>query len=376
MSLGELPPQGMPTLATEDAGRFLDLVRAHRLVSVLGPVTADLGLEPPEQLRLQQATGRSRLEGELLALSTLRVCDVLTEARVPVIAFKGAGLAWHSTGDVAGRGGGDIDVIVPPACVPDAIEALAQAGGQVRAPSFRRPGDALWEPFMRLYNEFPVQFGAVEVDVHWRFDAVPEVLSLPFDDLASRTASVPVSGSSMPTLGTDDALLVAALHGTKERWQVLRRAIDLVRLSRRVTDFNAVHDQAEDCGVGSHLRLALCFCSWLDPAVSDLAQAFASKADWRRAQGCWQSLAQRRPAQVPATRTQALGQIAWQWSVMPGARARWHLVERSLIYFKDMERLRLPAALLPLYIPLRPVMSLLPDPVNGPRSRRARADVK
>lgn len=358
-----------------DDARFMDLVRAHRLAPALGPMGDHLELAPAGRVQLEDAWKLSQLEGQLVAMSTMRACAALSDAGIPALAFKGAGLAWLTTGDLAGRGGGDIDVLVPPQRAADAIEALAAVGGEVLAPSFRRPGEALWESFTRLYNEFPVQFGVAEVDVHWRFDPVPEVLELPFEDLWSRSIAVPVSGASMQTLCVDDALLVAALHGAKDRWQALRRVIDFVRLARLVTDWDDVCNRADAHGARPLLNLALCFASSIAADLLVLARRFGRSSDWHRAEACWQAL-QRRGRQVPnVTRADTLRTLRWQWSTMPGARARWHLLERSLIYFKDMERIQLPPALLPLYIPMRPFMSLLPDPVNGPRTRKRDAHV-
>lgn len=350
---------------TIDEHAFMELVRTHRLAAYLGPRADLLDLTPLEVRQLTDAWKQANIQGELQAMSTVRVCTELEAAGIPVVAYKGVGLSWLTTGSTGGRGGGDVDVLVPADRAADAIEALVGVGGVVLAPGFPRPGDRLWKSFTRLYNEFPVQFGPVEVDLHWRLDSVPEVLPIPFRDLQARGACVPVSGSSFRTLGTQDALLVAALHGTKEQWQTLRRVIDFVLLARAVSDWDALVASADAYGGRPALNLGLCFASRLAPELRPPAEALCRSSDVRRADACWAMLARSGGRSRRPTRTAVLATLRWQMRTMPSARARWHLLERSLVYFKDMERLKLPPSMLAGYALLRPFMSLLPDPVDG-----------
>lgn len=220
------PPEGV-RFDTEDV---VFAVTRHRLASLLGTYGTDLGLT--EETALAVADLRSS-QRQLLLVQQLELGDVqgmVAAAGIPCLVLKGLPLAVQTTGDPGARGPGDIDLLVPPASVPDVHHLLGRHGWVLRDDGDVTPGTWAWNHVLRNACALTYVGPGSNIDLHWRLDTTLD--SLPcFDDLWARRTCVTFGGRELPTLGPSDALAQSAFHSAKDRWRWLRSLVDIHRLA-------------------------------------------------------------------------------------------------------------------------------------------------
>jgi hypothetical protein len=200
------------------------------VLDLLHAAAPRLALPDPLAGRLAELAGAGRRRVHVQLLELHRVDDVLADAGVPHLFFKGPALAALTTGDAAGRGPGDLDVLVPPALAGRAHAALGTAGWLPR-PGAPEPGTWAWRWLDRIYGAQALAGGAVGLDLHWRLDATLDGLP-DFAALWERRAVVDLGGRRVPTLAARDALAHSCLHAAKDEWRWVRSLVDVHRLAR------------------------------------------------------------------------------------------------------------------------------------------------
>jgi hypothetical protein len=203
----------------------------------------------PEATELLGSKARMiRMHSLVLAATATRVSDLLADAGVDVLVYKGVALASQTTGDWRGRRSVDVDILIDRSMTTRAHRALVAAG-------LRRMGDA--PPPQRVEAPDPPsrfkKFRAIEtsyaglpigIDLHWDVE-FPGYFNIPFSESWSRRQRIDTGGLRVWTFSRPEALLVAALHGTREEWRTFRQILDFAELARRLSD--------EDWGIAQEL---------------------------------------------------------------------------------------------------------------------------
>lgn len=181
--------------------------------------------DDPVLAPLRHAATAKQFRSVSVAATATLVAQVLADAGVRSLSYKGPALAAQSTGTWLGRGSTDVDVLVDPADCARADDALRAAGARSRAGYAAAP--TRWERYHRqerAYVGLPVT-----VDLHWRIDSGPGYFTTAFGALWQRREAIDLDGLAVSTLDRVDALLVTAVHGAKERWSRWSWALDAVR---------------------------------------------------------------------------------------------------------------------------------------------------
>lgn len=207
--------------------------RLHRVTSVLVDRAEAIGL--PDELRdLLRALAREQsLAGLRLAAESVRAVGALRAAGVPTLLFKGVALAVQSTGTPTARGSGDIDLLVRPADLPAAHEALIASGwsGDPLPPAGR------WQRwYVAVRRERSYGGPAAAIDLHWRIGWHARPLP-DSDTLLRRAGSVSIADLEISTLALPDALAAACYHAAVDRYARLRLLVDVARLLARPEAF-------------------------------------------------------------------------------------------------------------------------------------------
>lgn len=133
------PALPMPALSPDEADwqAIDDMAVQHRLRPWLHHRTRG-GLEgiavPPAITAAWRDSYRDAAIGALTAQAALvRLATAFAEARVPMVALKGARLAFFDYPEAALRPMRDLDLLVAPSDMPAAVEALARAGAELPA---------------------------------------------------------------------------------------------------------------------------------------------------------------------------------------------------------------------------------------------------
>ncbi|KRF35045.1 hypothetical protein ASG94_13005 [Nocardioides sp. Soil805] len=201
----------------------------HRVTPTLARSSDRLALPAASAAGLAAVDRQQSATVDLLAHDLARVLDRLDHAGIRCICFKGLPLAVQAHGDVAARGTGDLDLLVPPADLERAHRVLVAAGWSP-AGGYPSPGSSwAWRHFVRTNNELALVSPTSMVDLHWHLG--PARSAFPdFDTLWARRAWVDVLGREVPTLSPYDALAHSASHAAKDGWHWMRGIVDVHRL--------------------------------------------------------------------------------------------------------------------------------------------------
>ena len=277
---------------------LLAAIRRHRLACVMhgDPLVARLlpELAPTIQALARQET----MDAMALASLTREMAALFEQAAIPMLVIKGIPLALQTTGSLTARGRGDLDVLVEPNRLPEAV-ALLEAAGFSRPPGlFPRQLNSVWGRCSRgtgyeldlVRREPNVQW----IDLHWALSHVRA--PLPSFALAWHCGEqLDLNGQSVTTLSRTHAFQHACAHAAKDQWMCLRNLVDIDRLADQL--------KGKDLSTLSHQRMVCWSCAVthattkneaLRPLMrrgtsgSTTALARATQAQvmpWRRSQG-------------------------------------------------------------------------------------------
>lgn len=225
-----------------DSGRLFPLLCRHLL---------SLGIEDPDLPVLKSAYRHQWLANQHRLKRAEAALGVLHQAGIGTMVLKGAALALRHYGDLGVRPMLDVDVLVEPRRVRQAVAALTEAG---------------WSSFLptELDVLLPVTHGTlyqdrsrVGIDLHWYAMWSPAVE----DDFWS--AAEPLELGEAPTLAQApaDQLLQVCVHGIWSDGQRVRWVADAITVMRSSPDldWDRVIERARARALTLPLREALAY---------------------------------------------------------------------------------------------------------------------
>jgi hypothetical protein len=351
----EVTPQRVARIRDAVAGvhweRWLSLVEAHRLVPHAHRQLRGAAVSMPDQVRsrFDAAAGDAAIRGLALVRERDAVAGILADANVQAIGFKGPSLALAAYGDAGSRPSIDLDFVVAPASLAQALAALREAGFRSRHAMSAAQERALQTSFGHVEYERPG--GVATIELHTAFSRPRFPWTMPVEDVARRASWDGPRGVS--TLDPVDEALLQVMHGARHHWQQLewlvafaavvdRSGVDLLRLAERAARHGATR------ALRVALRLADLLLSWRGTNASAGLAAIDADAD-----------ALAREIESAARRGNP---EAWIASPLrfdlrhldSGAdRARYLMHSVFDPTLREWELVKLPDALLPLYYPIR-----------------------
>lgn len=214
------------TVPTDD---FVEAVARHRVAALLAAARAPLALPDDVGDALDRLAARSRLD----AMASLRQVRLVTDllAGLDHLLLKGVPLALRTTGDPLGRGPGDVDVLVRPGQLDEALDRLLAAGWRCRDGYTVDRAAWAWRYQRWSSYEVALEGPSGDVDLHWRLD--PTHAGLPgFDALWRRREEVTAGGTTLAATSGTDTVAHVLRHAAKDGWNSLRGLVDVHRLAR------------------------------------------------------------------------------------------------------------------------------------------------
>ena len=160
-----------------DVQRFTSLVERHRLPvlveTVLARTARDSGDEPAVLAGIKDSSRRSRLLNLVFHGELLRLQAAFAASGIPLLPMKGTLLSQRLYGDIGLRQMKDIDLLVTPADLENALALLEALGYHVNLPPALRRGRSfqlvrkVW-----WHLECVDQKTGVMVELHWRFEHI------------------------------------------------------------------------------------------------------------------------------------------------------------------------------------------------------------
>jgi putative nucleotidyltransferase-like protein len=190
------------------------------------------------------------LTGELL-----RVLHLFDTHGIPALPFKGPTLAAAVYGKLALRQYSDLDILVHKQDIPHVKTLLTAHGYQL--PLTHAQEEAIWKH--HYHYAFVREDGRVMVEMHWAFTRQYWPVPLDLAHVWARPALVALAGTSVSTFPPEELLFILCVHGSKERWTLLKWVCDVAALlhTHQILDWGRVMEQARTAGGVRMLLLGL-----------------------------------------------------------------------------------------------------------------------
>ena len=344
-----------PQIPGTAQGDFITAVTRHRVSSTIAPIGQCIGLTRENQAKLDRNLSQDILGSMPLQSAAAAITDVLTQAGVRSIVYKGVALAAQSTGDPASRGFGDVDILVSPSDFIAAHDAMTAAGVHLMPGFIPDPHSHLWPTAQRIGCEAPYRWRDVDLDIHWRFDRLPQIANIEFDALWERRAYVTLAGQQVATLGALDALMVTCVHGTKEQWRQWRWVVDAVRQMRVVPkeDWNVVREYARATGCEEGLAVAVALANKMVPGSSPFVAGTRAS---RLADQAWNQAVNDNSPFGDISREKQMERLRWMLQTLPSVSSAGSVAVRLGWANLDLAEVALPRYFVWAYPLLRPYL--------------------
>lgn len=217
------------------AEELLKAIRRHRLETLLAADPIVLQLIPQLADRLKVLARKEHMAALALASLTREMAALFERTGIPMLVIKGVPLALQTTGLLTARGRGDLDLLVDPSQVGEAIHLLKREGFfETYGPNCL--GHNTTQGHYSRWVSIELSFGRRNplhqwIDLHWHPSHVRGVFPR-FKHLWLQRCSVVINDQTVATLPTETAFIHACCHAMVDRWMCLRNLVDVERLSR------------------------------------------------------------------------------------------------------------------------------------------------
>jgi hypothetical protein len=190
------------------------------------------------------------LTGELL-----QVLHLLEIHGIPALPFKGPTLAAAVYGKLTLRQYSDLDILVHKQDIPHVKTLLTAHGYQL--PLTRAQEEAIWKH--HYHYAFVREDGRVMVEMHWAFTRRYWPVPLDLAHVWAQPALVALAGRSVHSFPPEELLFILCVHGSKERWTLLKWVCDVAALlhTYQALDWGRIMEQARTAGGVRMLLLGL-----------------------------------------------------------------------------------------------------------------------
>jgi hypothetical protein len=308
-----------------DWSLFLELVRFHR---VQGLVHA--GLQAADRVFPNDVTQAIAADSDLIAASNLRAAlesrELLAEferAGVPLLFVKGLTLGTLVYGNPVSKAAIDIDLLVSPDSLPEAIGLLERLGYRTIVPNWPATQRRLlgWHR-LRKESAWVRKGPELHVDLHTRLADNPRLI--PDIGLNSPPQLVEVVRDvRLPTLRTDELFAYLCVHGASSAWFRLKWITDVAALLHRrgADEIERLYQRSQELGAGRAATQALLLADALYGTLA--ANRPLRKSLSRDRAGSWLARAVLNglssPPDEPTSRPLGTALIHWsQFFLLPG----------------------------------------------------------
>ncbi len=342
---------------------FARLAGTHFLAPLcLHHLSAIDGLPGQDKARSAlQAMVRPMLARTLALAATQRnfMTRVIIPLAVPMITFKGRGLAARYYPDPNLRFCRDIDVLLPVPSIPEAIARACRSGFRISADE-RSPSAGEFKVIARSERTIKL-FDARQslIEVHSHLDKSGFL----FDEARwfARAQSWSVDGQTTLLPTTTDHFLFICLHHTRHQWSRLIWLADLDALVRAADfDLDEITSRAHECGLGTTIKACLDFHAAC--AADDPLTALETGSPGRELLDRCLTLINDPEHEFSLRPQRASMDFHFDWQIPTDFRRRLRWQRLKAVFrpnITDFHTLALPQHLYWLYYPLRPLLYLL-----------------
>lgn len=214
----------------------------------------------PDEVRSSvSSTLKEHTENNMfLTGQTLRILRRFASAGIPLLPFKGPLLSIQAFGDPGLRTYGDLDLLVQPKHLNEAITLLQTSG-------FEAVTSATWLQKSNWYisRQKDVHFvdaaGRTVLELHWKLSGSHFGLPKEMNRLWERLEWVDLAGMRVPNLSFNDLLIYLCLHGSRHSWERFGWICDVYYLitSHSDVDWESILIESRQLGCENVVALGL-----------------------------------------------------------------------------------------------------------------------
>lgn len=233
IALGADPGTSRSTWEESTSAERASAILRHRLSRLMVNSDRRPDLDPDDVERVtNDALAHTHAAFQLVGHTT-HVSGLLESENIDFLVIKGIALGALSQ-TPAGRGAGDVDILVDPGAVPRVHEIFLAHGFRpaLALPDMKK--SSTWGVWSFLDREATYIGHSTHIDLHWRISSQRHLFPS-FADLYARKAEITVADATVPTLSVADSLAAACYHAYFDQFQPLRSVLDVVSLIPRVT---------------------------------------------------------------------------------------------------------------------------------------------
>ncbi|MDQ6888006.1 MAG: nucleotidyltransferase family protein [Gemmatimonadota bacterium] len=211
-------------------------------------------LSPHVAERARENLRALRRRATILGLERDRMLAILRRRDLDVVVLKGAGLASTVYRDPVERDFGDVDVLLPPAQIDAAVEALGQHGYAFPGPTGAAAAYRQHHFHLRMQRG-----GGLVIELHWDLTLALELFRLDPAAFLAESVTAGATGVEFRVPRPEHALLHVVLENVRDAFSRLTRLVDVDRIvaSAPELDWDHLHAAARTGGLGPALALCL-----------------------------------------------------------------------------------------------------------------------
>ncbi len=221
--------------AIPDWDRAFETAKSHRLVPFVMYALTRAGAEVPQATvsRLMHRCVEVALRSNRALEETARLQQALLGAGVRSFAYKGPALAARAYGNTSWRDSVDLDLVVEPGRIADAIAVLQREGYRLPPGMSVRRALTVHTAHGQLHMDpvDPTMPGGV--DLHWRWSNPSVDWSPPIGSLFAHATVLEAGGVSLTVVDATHELLLQLLHGARHQWRSIEWLLLVKALLRR-----------------------------------------------------------------------------------------------------------------------------------------------
>jgi hypothetical protein len=211
---------------------------------------------PPDKIRslrqlfMENAANNLRMTQELI-----RVLDLLADAGIEAMPFKGPALAVQAYGDLSMRSFCDLDILIHKEDFDTVYKILLENG---YIPNY--PIDTRTKRKLSIYKgEFFFSDKQIDLDIHWQLNQRWVSVVWVLDSVWNDAVSVYLNNREIKTISLEYSIILVCVHGAKHFWQEMKWLADLSQLINQFTDlqWEIIFNHAENLNAKRILTLGL-----------------------------------------------------------------------------------------------------------------------
>lgn len=186
-------------------------------------------MELPFAQDIAEATNKCTIKNMKLTMTLAKVFKLFEDHKIEALVLKGPALSQLIYNNVSMRSSKDLDILVKREQLEEAINLLESIGFQCSA-AFKTAKRRECIFSKRVGHDFSLHDGDVEIELHWRMDAV---IDLPFETLFEQKESSMLCGVNVYMPNSYANMYYLVMHGIKHCFVRLGWLMDIYELLQK-----------------------------------------------------------------------------------------------------------------------------------------------